>query len=51
MTWSTTQKKGYMTADEMDIMVEINNRMTQDPKPDYEAYKRPEGAYLVGEIE
>ena len=51
MTWSTTQKKGYMTADEMDIMVEINNRMTQDPKPDYEAYERPEGAYLVGEIE
>lgn len=51
MTWSTTQDKGYMTADEMDIMIEINDRMTQDPKPDYEAYERPEGAYLVGEIE
>jgi len=51
MTWSTTQKRGYMSADEMDIMIEINNRMTQDPKPDYDAYERPEGAYLVGEIE
>lgn len=51
MTWSTTQKKGYMSVDEMDIMIEINNRMTQAPKLDYEAYERPEGAYLVGEIE
>lgn len=51
MTWSTTQDDGYMTADEMNIMIEINDRMTQNPKPDYEAYKRPEGAYLVGEAD
>jgi len=49
MTWSTTQKRGYMPADEMEIMVEINDRMTQSPKADYELYVRPEGAYLVGE--
>jgi len=51
MTWSTTQDDGYMTADEMDIMIEINDRMTQSPKPDYSVYERPEGAYLVSEIE
>jgi len=49
MTWSTTQSKGYMTADEMEIMVEINDRMTQSPKEDYIEYERPEGAYLLGE--
>lgn len=49
MAWSTTQKKGYMPDDEMDIMVEINARMTQTPKADIEVYTRPEGAYLVGE--
>ena len=30
-------------------MQEINYRMMQSPKPDYEPYVRPEGAYLVGE--
>ena len=49
MTWSTTQNRGYMSADEMEIMIEINDRMTQTPKADYEEYVRPEGAYLVGE--
>ena len=33
----------------MEIMLEINDRMLQSPKPDYEPYLRPEGAYLVGE--
>jgi len=51
MTWSTTQSKGYMTADEMEIMVEINDRMTQSPKEDYIEYERPEGAYLLGETQ
>lgn len=49
MTWSTTQDNGYMTADEMEIMVDIENRMTQLPKEDYEVYERPEGAYLLNE--
>ena len=51
MTWSTTQKNGYMPDDEMEIMIEINNRMTQTPKVDYEVYVRPEGAYLLSETE
>jgi len=51
MTWSTTQSKGYMTADEMEIMVEINDRMTQSPKEDYIEYERPEGAYLLSETQ
>ena len=49
MTWSTTQKRGYMSDDEMDIMIEINDRMTQSPKADYIKYERPVDAYLVGE--
>jgi len=49
ITWSTTQQGGLMTDDEMAIMQEINDRMLQSPKPDYEPYVRPEGAYLVGE--
>jgi len=49
MTWSTTITNGLITADEMAIMQEINDRMVQMPKPDYEAYVRPEGAFLVGE--
>lgn len=47
MTWSTTQTNGYMTADEMKIMKEINKRMTQNPKPAFQPYKRPKGAHLV----
>jgi len=47
MTWSTTQKKGFMKPDEMKIMVEINSRMTQNPKAPFKAYKRPKGATLV----
>jgi len=50
ITWSTTQDEGYMSADEMDIMIEIENRITQTPKADYEAYQRPVGAYLLGEM-
>ena len=49
MTWSTTITDGYITADEMAIMQEINDRMMQMPKPDYQPYVRPEGAFLVGE--
>jgi len=49
ITWSTTQKRGAMPDDEMDIMIEINDRMTQSPKVDYVEYERPAGAYLVGE--
>ncbi len=49
ITWSTTITDGIITNDEMEIMLEINNRMLQSPKPDYEPYVRPEGAYLVGE--
>lgn len=49
ITWSTTQKKGYMPAAEMKIMTKINKRMSRTPKADYKVYKRPVGAYLVGE--
>ncbi|TCS41785.1 hypothetical protein [Reinekea marinisedimentorum] len=49
ITWSTTQVDGYMSTDEMDIMLEIEYRLSQVPKVDYTAYERPEGAYLVGE--
>jgi len=49
ITWSTTQDEGYMSADEMDIMIEIENRITQTPKANYEIYQRPVGAYLLGE--
>ena len=49
MTWSTTQDNGFMSADEMEIMVEIQNRISQTPKESYEAYKRPEGAKLLSE--
>jgi len=49
ITWSTTQDDGYMSADEMDIMLEIENRISQSPKQSYQAYERPEGAYLIGE--
>lgn len=47
MTWSTTQKNGYMMPDEMKIMIEINKRMSQVPKAPYKPYKRPKGASLV----
>jgi len=49
ITWSTTLTDGFITDDEMEIMQEINDRMVQMPKPDYEPYVRPVGAYLVGE--
>ena len=49
ITWSTTLTDGFISDDEMEIMVEINNRMLEVPKPDDEPYVRPEGAYLVGE--
>jgi hypothetical protein len=50
ITWSTTITDGSITADEMLIMQEVNDRMLQSPKPDYIPYVRPEGAYLVGEL-
>lgn len=51
MTWSTTQSNGAMPDDEMEIMIEINDRMTRSPKADYEAYERPEGAYLLSDTQ
>ena len=48
MTWATTQVNGKMKSDEMKIMAEINNRMSQKQKEDYQPYKRPKGASLVG---
>ncbi len=42
-------KAGYMMADEMAIMKEINTRLLSNPIPNYEPYVRPEGAYLLGE--
>jgi hypothetical protein len=49
-TWATTtDNKGFMMRDEMDILKEINNRMAMSPMPDYIPYRRPAGAYLVGE--
>ena len=45
ITWSTTQKNGYMSADEMKIMRKIEKRVNKNQ--DYEAYKRPKGAYLL----
>jgi len=51
MTWSTTQRRGYITSDEMEIMLEINDRMIQNPKENYVEYKRPEGAYLRSETQ
>ena len=49
MTWSNTNLNGYMSDDEMTIMKAINDRMAQEPMEDYEQYKRPEGACLLGE--
>ncbi|TMP14750.1 hypothetical protein CWC06_20570, partial [Pseudoalteromonas ruthenica] len=45
ITWSTTQKNGYMSADEMQIMLEIQRRIENDEE--YMAYERPNGAYLL----
>lgn len=44
-------KAGYMMADEMVMMKEINNRLLSNPVPDYETYVRPEGAFLLGDTE
>lgn len=55
ITWSATldgswyDTDGNIMQEEMDLFKEINNRMVQNPKPDYIPYSRPEGAYLVGE--
>jgi len=49
ITWSTTISNGFITDDEMEIMLELNDRMLEEPKPDYITYVRPDGAYLVGE--
>ena len=45
MTWSTTQKNGYMSIDEMEIMLEIESRINKNQS--YEAYERPNGASLL----
>lgn len=49
MTWSTTVEDGFMTDDEMEIMLEIESRLQMSDVPDYIPYSRPDGAYLVGE--
>ena len=51
MTWSTTQDGGYMSDDEMKIMVKINRKMSKTPMKDYQTYERPEGAHLLSETE
>ncbi|MEP5600841.1 MAG: hypothetical protein ABJL44_07430, partial [Algibacter sp.] len=40
---------GYMMADEMAIMKEINDRLLMTIVPNYIPYSRPVGAFLVGE--
>jgi len=47
ITWSTTEKNGYIRADEMEIMLEIEHRLSQNPKQDFIPYERPNGAYLL----
>ena len=47
ITWSTTEKNGYIRADEMEIMLEIEDRISKRRKPEYEAYERPRGAKLL----
>ena len=42
---------GHIKDDEMVIMKAINDRLLSNPIPDYDPYVRPEGAYLVGEID
>jgi len=49
VTWSTTQKQGFIRDDEMEIMLEIERRINRKRKINYEAYERPEGAYLLDE--
>ncbi|MBQ4857818.1 hypothetical protein [Pseudoalteromonas sp. MMG007] len=45
ITWSTTQKNGYMGTDEMQIMRKIQRRIENDEE--YMPYERPNGAYLL----
>lgn len=47
ITWSTTEKDGYIRAEDMEMMLEIEDRMSQKRKPDYEVYERPRGAKLL----
>ena len=42
---------GHIKDDEMVIMKAINDRLLSNPIPDYDPYVRPEGAFLVGEID
>jgi len=45
ITWSTTQDGGYMSTDEMQIMLEIQRRIENNEE--YMPYERPNGAYLL----
>lgn len=47
ITWSTTEKNGYIRDDEMEIMVEIERRISKKRQKKYEAYERPDGAHLL----
>lgn len=49
ITWGNTQTDGKITPEEMNIMKEIDERISMPIKPDYIPYSRPEGAFLVGE--
>jgi len=47
LTWSTTEKDGHLRGQDMEMMLEIENRMSQKKPQDYEVYERPSGAYLL----
>ncbi len=49
MTWSTSNRFGKMSEDELEILEEVDKRMQMSPMPDYVPYTRPEGAILVGD--
>lgn len=49
ITWGNTNTNGFISADEMEIMKEVDRRLRMKPMMDYVPYTRPLGAKLVGE--
>lgn len=49
-TWANNVINGEIPQEEYDIFQVIDQRMQQSPKPDYEAYVRPIGAYINQEV-
>jgi len=49
-SWSNTILNGAIPQDEFKILKTIDQRMQLIPKPEYQPYKRPEGAYLKEEV-